>query len=61
MVAVHSPEQARFYLNENADHIYLAYIHDLEPYVAYSAAYIPFSQLVAHIGPDIKPEGFMSC
>ncbi len=56
MVTVHSPEQARFYLNENADQMLSAHIRTLEQYEAYYAADIPFGQLIAYIGPDIKPE-----
>lgn len=56
MVTVHSPEQARFYLDENSDQMLSAHIKTPEVFEAYLAAGIPFNRMIAYIGPDVKPE-----
>lgn len=56
MVTVHSPEQARFYLNRNRDQMLSAHIQTLDKLEGYQAARIPFKRMIAYIGPDIKPE-----
>ena len=56
MVTVHSPEQARFYLDQNSDQMLSAHIKTSEVFDAYRAAGIPFNRMIAYIGPDVKPE-----
>ena len=56
MVTVHSPEQARFYLDRNGDQMLSAHIKTPDVFEAYRAADIPFNRMIAYIGPDIKPE-----
>lgn len=56
MVTVHSPEQARFYLDQNSDQMLSAHIKTPDVFEAYRAAGIPFNRMIAYIGPDIKPE-----
>lgn len=56
MVTVHSPEQARFYLDQNGDQMLSAHIKTPEVFEAYRTAGIPFNRMIAYIGPDIKPE-----
>lgn len=56
MVTVHSPEQARFYLDRNGDQMLSAHIKTPDVFEAYRAAGIPFNRMIAYIGPDVKPE-----
>ncbi|MFB2119502.1 glycerophosphodiester phosphodiesterase family protein [Parapedobacter sp. 2B3] len=56
MVTVHSPEQARFYVDQNSDQMLSAHIKTPEVFEAYRAANIPFNRMIAYIGPDVKPE-----
>ncbi|MEC3878411.1 glycerophosphodiester phosphodiesterase family protein [Parapedobacter sp. 10938] len=56
MVTVHSPEQARFYLDQNSNQMLSAHIKTPEVFEAYRAAHIPFNRMIAYIGPDVKPE-----
>ncbi|WP_262249326.1 glycerophosphodiester phosphodiesterase family protein [Parapedobacter soli] len=56
MVTVHSPEQARFYLDQNSDQMLSAHIKTPDVFEAYRAADIPFNRMIAYIGPDIKAE-----
>jgi len=55
MVTVHSPEQARFYLDQNSDQMLSAHIKTPEVFEAYRAANIPFNRMIAYIGPEVKP------
>ncbi len=56
MITTHSAEHARFYLNRNPDQIFSAHIKTREQFEEYEKAGIPFSQLMAYIGPHIKEE-----
>lgn|SRR5690606_30752969 len=56
MVTVHSPEQARFYLDRNSDQMLSAHIKTPDVFEAYRVAGIPFNRMIAYIGPDVKPE-----
>ncbi|SFB93568.1 glycerophosphoryl diester phosphodiesterase [Parapedobacter composti] len=55
MVTVHSPEQARFYLDKNKHQMLSAHIQTEAKLEAYQKAKIPFNRMIAYIGPDIKP------
>ncbi len=56
MVTVHSPEEARFYLDQSSDQMLSAHILTVEKFQEYKAAGIPFNRMIAYIGPKIKPE-----
>ena len=56
MVTVHSPEQAAFYLEQDDDQMLSAHIQTIDKLNGYKNAGIPFSRMIAYIGPDIKPE-----
>ncbi|WP_257666166.1 glycerophosphodiester phosphodiesterase family protein [Parapedobacter tibetensis] len=56
MVTVHSPEQARFYLDKNKNQMLSAHIQTMEKFEAYKKARIPYNRMIAYIGPNIKPE-----
>ena len=54
MLTVHSPEEARFYLNDNKDRMFSAFIRTKKEFDDYEKAGIPFTQLIAYIGPRVK-------
>lgn len=56
MVTVHSPEQARFYLDQSPDQMLSAHIRSVEQFEAYRDAAIPFNRMIAYIGPEVKDE-----
>jgi glycerophosphoryl diester phosphodiesterase len=56
MLTVHSPEQARYYYDDNKDRMFSAFIKNKEELEAYEKAGIPAANLIAYIGPTIKPE-----
>lgn len=56
MLTVHSVAEARYYLSRNPKSMFSAFIRNKTELAAYEAAGIPFSQLIAYIGPLVKPE-----
>ena len=56
MLTVHSPVEARFYLNENKNCMFSAFIRSKKEFEDYEKAGIPFTQMIAYIGPHVKPE-----
>lgn len=55
MVTVHNADQALFYYKKNKLQMFSAFVktpNDLKPY---EEAGIPHNQMIAYIGPDIKP------
>ncbi len=56
MLTVHTPEQARFYLNKNRNHMFSAFVKTPEEFEAYVKAGIPWSQVMAYVGPNNNPE-----
>lgn len=56
MVTVHSAEQAQYYLSQDPDFMFSAFIRDMEELETYEKANIPFSQLMAYVGPLSKVE-----
>ena len=56
MVTVHNAEQAKFYYTKNNDQMFSAFVKTPDALKPYEAAGIPNSQMIAYIGPDIKPE-----
>lgn len=56
MVTVHSAAEARFYLEDNKDRMFSAFIRSQKEYDDYQNAGIPFTQMIAYIGPKVKPD-----
>ncbi|WP_353124553.1 glycerophosphodiester phosphodiesterase family protein [Parapedobacter pyrenivorans] len=56
MVTVHSPEEARYYLDQNSNQMLSAHMLTIEKFQEYKAAGIPFNRMIVYIGPKIKPE-----
>ena len=56
MLTVHSPEEASFYLSKNEESMFSAFIRNMTEFEAYKNAGIPFRQLIAYIGPRVRPE-----
>ncbi|CAL1520695.1 glycerophosphodiester phosphodiesterase family protein [Chitinophaga sp. MM2321] len=56
MLTVHTGEQAAFYLKDNKDRMFSAFVKTPRALKEYEAAGIPWSQVMAYIGPDNKPE-----
>ncbi|PIQ19764.1 MAG: glycerophosphodiester phosphodiesterase [Cytophagales bacterium CG18_big_fil_WC_8_21_14_2_50_42_9] len=56
MLTVHSAEQAKFYLNANKNQMFSAFIRNRKEFEDYEKAGIPWSQLMAYVGPTNKPE-----
>jgi glycerophosphoryl diester phosphodiesterase len=56
MLTVHSSSEARFYLDDNKDRTFSAFIKTKKEFEAYEQAGIPFSQMIAYIGPLVKPD-----
>jgi len=56
MLTIHSPEQARFYLDQNPEIIFSVHILSRKAFDAYEAAGIPWKNMIAYIGPKFTPE-----
>lgn len=56
MLTVHSPAQALFYLEKNPHSMFSAHIKSVEQFHEYDEAGIPWKQVMAYIGPEVKPE-----
>ncbi|MCE6992649.1 glycerophosphodiester phosphodiesterase family protein [Dyadobacter sp. CY323] len=56
MKTVHSPEEALFYLKENKNSMFSAFIKNKQEFHSYEKAGVPFTQLIAYIGPHVKPD-----
>ena len=56
MLTVHSPAEARFYLDKNPESMFSAFVKTRKDFDEYEKAGIPFSQMIAYIGPTVKPE-----
>ena len=56
ILTVHSPEQARYYYEDNKDRMFSAFIKNKQELEAYEKAGIPAANLIAYIGPTIKTE-----
>ena len=56
MLTVHTAEQARYYYNDNKDRMFSAFVKTPQAMAEYEKARIPWAQMIAYIGPDIKPE-----
>lgn len=56
MLTIHSPQQARFYLNDNPDRIFSAHILTKKSFDEYEKEGIPWKNMIAYIGPKFQPE-----
>ena len=56
MLTVHSPSEAGFYLNDNKDRMFSAFIRTKKEFDDYEKAGIPFTRLIAYIGPQVKAD-----
>ncbi|MCF0055127.1 glycerophosphodiester phosphodiesterase family protein [Dyadobacter sp. CY356] len=56
MMTVHKPQEAVFYLKDNPNSTFSAFIKSKAEFESYQKARVPFTQLIAYIGPLVKPE-----
>ncbi|GAB3706394.1 hypothetical protein GCM10027592_39830 [Spirosoma flavus] len=56
MLTVHAPEQAQYYLKDNKNRMFSVFIKNKAELDAYEKAGIPTSNMIAYIGPTVKPE-----
>ncbi len=54
MITAHSVEHAQFYLQRNPQQTFSAFMRTREQFDAYEKSGIPFNQLMAYIGPEVK-------
>lgn len=56
MVTVHTAEQARFYYDKNNNQMFSAFVRTKEEFDDFEKEGIPWSQIMAYVGPLSKPE-----
>ena len=56
MVTVHNAEQAIFYHKKNKDRMFSAFIKTEDDFGKFENSGVPWSQIIAYIGPKIKEE-----
>ncbi|MGG7660923.1 glycerophosphodiester phosphodiesterase family protein [Dyadobacter sp. BHUBP1] len=56
MLTVHSAAEMQYYLTQNRNHTFSAFIRNMKEYEDYEKAGVPFTQMIAYIGPHVKPE-----
>ncbi len=56
MLTIHSPQQARFYLNDNPNRMFSAHILTKKTFDEYEKEGIPWKNMIAYIGPRFQPE-----
>ena len=56
MLTVHTVEQALYYYKDNKDRMFSAFVKTPQAMAEYEKVGIPWGQMIAYIGPDIKPE-----
>ncbi|GEP98500.1 hypothetical protein CCY01nite_47600 [Chitinophaga cymbidii] len=56
MITVHTAEQAKFYHDYNPNWMFSVLVKTEEAFAEYVAAGIPYSNMMAYIGPENKPE-----
>jgi len=56
MVTVHTAEQARFYYDKSSQQMFSAFVRTMEEFEAFEKEGIPWSQIMAYVGPLSKPE-----
>lgn len=55
MVTVHNAKQAKFYYDNDKEIMFEAFVKTKQALEEYEQAGIPWQQIMAYIGPDIKP------
>src|SRR5690606_35674185 len=55
MVTVHTAEQARYYYDQNKDQMFSAFVRTMEEFRAFEENGIPWTQIMAYVGPLSKP------
>lgn len=61
MLTVHNAEQARFYYNDNPQRMFSAFIKNKKELEAYEKAGIPWTQIMAYVGPNSNAESKEMC
>lgn len=56
MLTVHSAAEMTYYLTQNKNHTFSAFVRNRKEYEDYEKAGVPFTQMIAYIGPHVKPE-----
>lgn len=56
MLTVHSAAEMTYYLSQNKNHTFSAFVRNMKEYEDYEKAGVPFTQMIAYIGPHVKPE-----
>lgn len=56
MLTVHTAEEALYYYKGNKNQMFSAFVKTPQAMKEYEKAGIPWTQMIAYIGPDIKPE-----
>ncbi len=56
MYTVHTPEQARFYLDREPNAMFSCWCKNMEEFKAYEQAGIPWKQVMAYVGARMLPE-----
>lgn len=56
MLTVHSAAEMQYYLTQNKNHTFSAFVRNMKEYQDYEQAGVPFTQMIAYIGPHVKPE-----
>lgn len=56
MITVHSAEEAKYYFDDNPKVMFEAFVKTKEALFAYEEAGIPWNQIMAYVGPEMKPE-----
>lgn len=56
MLTVHSAAEMQYYLSQNKKHTFSAFVRNRKEYDDYEKTGVPFNQMIAYIGPHVKPE-----
>lgn len=56
MITVHTAEQAKFYYDDNPNVMFEAFVKTEKAFHEYEEAGIPWKQVMAYVGPEMKPE-----
>ena len=56
MLTVHSGQQARFYYDDNKNRMFSAHIRNKKEFEDYEKSGVPWSRIMAYIGPTVNPE-----
>lgn len=56
ILTVHSPAEAQFYLSTNPNLMFSTFVRNRQEWDAYEKAGIPAANMIAYIGPTVKPE-----